>query len=66
MIRTKRFALPEKFHTLIKLEATKKGKTVTAYLNEIVEEVEERRIEFRTFIHQKKEIKNEKKFIPRF
>jgi hypothetical protein len=65
VINRKTFPIPEKFHTLIKFEAIKSGKTITSYMSEVAEEIEERNITFREFI-KSGERKNEKKFIPRF
>ena len=64
MKHTKRFPLPEKFHTLIKVEAFKSGKTITKYLNEIADEMEEQNLMFRSVI--KKKVKENDRFIPKF
>ncbi len=54
--------VPIRFHTVLKYEATLEGKTMTKYMDDIADELEDENGTVRNFLkRQKKTGKNEKK-----
>ena len=67
LIKAKRFPIPLKFHTLIKFEAIKSGKTMTKYMEDVANEAEERDLKLRDcMINGVKKNEKRNKFVPRF
>jgi len=62
-----RIGIPKRFHAILKLEAYKKGKPMTSYMDEIAEQIETKygSIE-KYFKRSKKDDKKKKEFDLRF
>ena len=53
---------PKSFHSVIKLEATMAGKTMTKYLDELATDAARQNKSIGTLIKEKRSKKNDKKF----
>lgn len=56
-VKRKMLLIPEKFHSVLKIESSLEGKTMTRYLDDIANEVERDNGSIKNFIKKQKELK---------